>query len=31
VRTLCDIPMGGFVCIYVGKLHTNEQANQVMT
>ena len=30
VRTLCDIPRGGFICIYVGKLYTNEEANKVI-
>ena len=31
VRTLCDIPRGGFICIYVGKLYTNEEANKVIS
>merc|ERR1712111_332414 len=28
IRTLCDIPQGGFICIYVGNLYTNEEANK---
>jgi hypothetical protein len=28
MRTLADIPNGGFVCIYVGNLYTNEEANE---
>jgi len=28
IRTLCDIPRGGFICIYVGNLYTNEEANK---
>ena len=27
IRTLADIPAGGFICIYVGNLYTNEEAN----
>jgi len=27
VRTLCDIPKGGFICIYVGNLFDNEESN----
>ena len=28
IRTLADIAQGAFVCIYVGKLFTNEEANE---
>merc|ERR1739848_532168 len=28
IRTLADIPRGGFICIYVGNLYTNEEANK---
>ena len=28
IRTLSDIAQGAFVCIYVGKLFTNEEANE---
>ena len=28
IRTLCDVPRGGFICIYVGNLYTNEEANK---
>ena len=28
IRTLGDIPRGGFICIYVGNLYTNEEANK---
>ena len=27
IRTLVDLPRGSFICIYVGKLYTNEEAN----
>ena len=27
IRTLCDIPAGAFICIYVGKLYNNNEAN----
>lgn len=27
IRTLCDIPKGGFICIYVGKLFGLEDSN----
>eukprot|EP00095_Tigriopus_kingsejongensis_P009519 snap_masked-scaffold561_size136864-processed-gene-0.7 protein:Tk09519 transcript:snap_masked-scaffold561_size136864-processed-gene-0.7-mRNA-1 annotation:"histone-lysine n-" len=27
IRTLCDIPAGGFICIYVGNLYASEEAN----
>ena len=29
IRTLVDIPQGSFICIYVGNLYTNSEANQV--
>jgi histone-lysine N-methyltransferase SETDB1 len=29
LRTLCDIPHGNFICIYVGNLYTNESANEL--
>ena len=28
IRSLADIPAGGFICIYVGNLYTNEEANK---
>ena len=28
IRTLADIPRGGFVCIYVGNLYSNDEANK---
>ncbi|QQP51286.1 Uncharacterized protein FKW44_012606 [Caligus rogercresseyi] len=28
IRTLHDIPQGGFVCVYVGHLYDNEEANK---
>ena len=28
IRTLCDVPRGGFICIYVGNLYTNDEANK---
>jgi len=28
IRTLGDVPRGGFICIYVGNLYTNEEANK---
>lgn len=28
IRTLCHIPKGAFICIYVGNLYTNEEANK---
>jgi len=30
IRTLCDIPRGGFICIYVGNLYSNNEANKVI-
>lgn len=27
IRTLCDLPAGAFVCIYVGNLYTTEEGN----
>ena len=27
IRTLVDLPKGSFICIYVGKLYSNEEAN----
>uniref|UniRef100_A0A0K2T695 Histone-lysine N-methyltransferase eggless n=1 Tax=Lepeophtheirus salmonis TaxID=72036 RepID=A0A0K2T695_LEPSM len=29
IRTLHDIPQGGFVCVYVGNLYDNEEANKL--
>ena len=29
IRTLADIPQGAFICIYVGNLYTNKEANIV--
>ena len=29
IRTLNDIPAGGFICIYVGNLYSNDQANRL--
>ena len=31
IRTLNDIPAGGFICIYVGNLYSNDQANRLGT
>ena len=28
IRTLCDIPAGSFICVYVGNLYTNEEGNK---
>jgi len=28
IRTLNDIPMGAFICVYVGRLHTEASANE---
>ena len=28
IRTLNDIPAGGFICIYVGNLYSNDEANR---
>ena len=28
IRTLVDIPKGGFICLYVGNLYTNEEADK---
>ncbi len=29
IRTLVDIPAGAFICVYVGNLYNNHEANQV--
>lgn len=29
LRTLNDIPQGSFICIYAGRLHTEQSANDV--
>ena len=29
IRTLCDIPEGSFICIYVGNLYSNAESNTV--
>ena len=28
IRALNDIPAGGFICIYVGNLYSNDEANR---
>ena len=28
MRTLCDIPQGAFICIYVGNLYSTDEANE---